>query len=70
MEPTPSARKQPTRSRAWGDTVAAVTDAMGIPKCGGCAKRQAALNRAHAAYQAAPTLVSGVVAAVRAVGQV
>lgn len=29
-----------------GDTVAAVTTAVGIKPCGGCKKRQAALNRA------------------------
>jgi len=29
-----------------GDTVAAVTTAAGIKPCGGCKKRQAALNRA------------------------
>lgn len=29
-----------------GDTVAAVTTAAGIKPCGGCAKRQAAMNKA------------------------
>ena len=29
-----------------GDTVAAVTTAAGIKPCGGCKKRQAALNKA------------------------
>ena len=27
------------------DSIAKVTDAIGIPKCGGCAKRQEWLNR-------------------------
>jgi hypothetical protein len=30
--------------RGLGDVVARVTDALGIPKCGGCAKRQELLN--------------------------
>jgi len=35
-----------TRSRGLGDTIAKATKAVGIKPCGGCAKRQAALNRA------------------------
>lgn len=31
--------------RGLGDVVARVTDAVGIPKCGGCAKRQEMLNK-------------------------
>ena len=33
-------------STGLGDTVAAVTTAAGIKPCGGCKKRQAALNKA------------------------
>ena len=32
-------------SRGIGDTIAKVTDALHIPKCGGCKKRQAKLNK-------------------------
>lgn len=32
-------------SRGLGDSVARVTSAVGIPPCGGCKERQAALNR-------------------------
>ena len=31
--------------RGLGDAIARVTDAVGIPKCGGCAKRQELLNK-------------------------
>lgn len=31
-------------ARGLGDAVAAVTKAVGIPPCGGCAKRREALN--------------------------
>ena len=33
------------KMRGLGDAVARVTDAIGIPKCGGCAKRQELLNK-------------------------
>lgn len=33
------------RSRGVGDTIARITTAVGIKPCGGCAKRQAALNK-------------------------
>lgn len=33
------------KSRGLGDTVAKITSAVGIKPCGGCKKRQAALNR-------------------------
>jgi hypothetical protein len=32
-------------SRGLGDTVARVLDAVGVAKCGGCAKRQKLLNQ-------------------------
>ena len=35
---------EPKPMRGAGDVIAAVTDALGIPKCGGCAKRQEKLN--------------------------
>lgn len=31
-----------------GDAVKKVTDAVGIPQCGGCAERQRRLNELHA----------------------
>lgn len=31
-----------------GDRIKQLTDALGIPQCGGCAKRQEWLNKAHA----------------------
>lgn len=34
-----------SRSRGLGDTVAKITRAVGIKPCGGCKKRQAALNK-------------------------
>lgn len=34
------------RSKGLGDTIAKVTKAVGIKPCGGCKKRQAALNKA------------------------
>lgn len=37
-------RKPPMRG--LGDAVARVTDALHIPKCGSCAKRQEILNKA------------------------
>jgi hypothetical protein len=33
------------RSRGLGDTIAKVTKAIGVRPCGGCNKRQEALNR-------------------------
>ncbi len=33
-------------SRGFGDTIAKMTSAVGIKPCGGCKKRQAALNKA------------------------
>ena len=39
------AKPKPQKSRGLGDTIAAVTTALGIPTCGGCKKRQEALNR-------------------------
>ncbi|MDB4261474.1 hypothetical protein N9878_01265 [bacterium] len=32
-------------SRGVGDTIAKITDKLGIKKCGGCAKRQAKANK-------------------------
>lgn len=40
--------------RGLGDVVAAVTSAVGIKPCGGCAKRQDTLNRAFPFKQEAP----------------
>lgn len=37
--------ESPTPMRGLGDVVAAVTSAVGIKTCGGCKKRQEALNR-------------------------
>ena len=37
--------KEKFPARGAGDVVAKVTNALGIKKCGGCAKRQKALNR-------------------------
>lgn len=34
-----------TESTGLGDTIAKITDALHIPKCGGCKKRQAKLNK-------------------------
>ena len=36
---------KPWISEGLGDTIAKVTDALHIPKCGGCKKRQAKLNK-------------------------
>jgi len=36
---------QPAPPRGFGDTVAAITTAVGIKPCGGCKARQEALNR-------------------------
>ena len=38
-------KKKPWKSRGLGDTIAKVTDALHIPKCGGCKKRQDKLNK-------------------------
>lgn len=40
----------PEESRALlvGDRIKQLTDALGIPQCGGCKARQAWLNKAHA----------------------
>ena len=38
--------KSTVDGKGIGDTVAAVTTAAGIKPCGGCKKRQAALNKA------------------------
>jgi len=35
----------PPKSRGLGDTIAKATKAIGIKPCGGCKKRQAALNK-------------------------
>jgi hypothetical protein len=35
----------PAKSRGLGDTIAKITKALGIKPCGGCKKRQAALNK-------------------------
>lgn len=32
-------------SKGLGDTIAKITDSLGIRKCGGCKKRQAKLNK-------------------------
>jgi hypothetical protein len=32
----------------WGNQIAALTKAIGIPPCGGCEKRRQWLNKAHA----------------------
>jgi len=37
--------KNPPISRGLGDTIAKATKAVGIKPCGGCKKRQAALNK-------------------------
>ena len=34
-----------TPSTGLGDTIAKVTDKLGIPKCGGCKRRQKKLNK-------------------------
>lgn len=39
----PTAREA---SKGLGDTIKKVTDFLHIPQCGGCKKRQAALNKA------------------------
>lgn len=36
----------PQPSRGLGDTIKKATDALGIPQCGGCKKRQDKLNKA------------------------
>lgn len=43
--PAPGPAPPPREWRGAGDVVAAVTAAMRIPQCGGCKKRQAALNK-------------------------
>jgi hypothetical protein len=37
-----------SRQLLFGDRIKQLTDALGIPQCGGCAKRQEWLNNAHA----------------------
>lgn len=41
---------QPPARIGLGDAVAAATKAVGVKPCGGCAKRQAAMNRATPAW--------------------
>ena len=36
--------KTPEPSKGFGDTIKKVTEALGIPQCGGCKQRQDALN--------------------------
>jgi hypothetical protein len=36
-----------SRQLLFGDRIKQLTDALGIPQCGGCAKRQEWLNNAH-----------------------
>jgi hypothetical protein len=43
LEPPPE--KPPKKSRGLGDTIEKITSAVGIKPCGGCKKRQEALNR-------------------------
>lgn len=43
-----TAAERAARRHQWkglGDVIASATKAIGIRKCGGCAKRQAALNK-------------------------
>ncbi len=44
--PSPAPKAAPAPRAGLGDMVAGVLSALGVPKCGGCAKRQEALNRA------------------------
>lgn len=44
--PNPPKAVAPARMRGLGDLVARATSAVGIRPCGGCRKRQEALNRA------------------------
>lgn len=37
--------REPKKSRGLGDTIAKLTKAVGIKSCGGCKKRQEALNK-------------------------
>jgi len=37
--------KQKQASQGLGDTIKKVTDALKIPQCGGCKRRQQALNK-------------------------
>jgi hypothetical protein len=34
-----------TKSRGFGDTISKLTHALGIPECGGCAKRRGQINK-------------------------
>lgn len=43
--PAAKAALRRMESRGLGDTIAKITSAVGIKPCGGCKKRQAALNR-------------------------
>ena len=48
-------RQDPAQAEAvkqfgMGDAVAAATKSVGVKPCGGCAKRQAAMNRATPAW--------------------
>lgn len=42
--------QRPAPGPGLGDVVAGATKAVGVKPCGGCAKRQAALNRATPGY--------------------
>ena len=44
--------------RGLGDTIAKITHAIGIKPCGGCKKRQAALNRMFPYRQNSPIPIS------------
>jgi pantoate kinase len=46
---TPAERAARRKGQPWtglGDVIASATKALGVRPCGGCAKRQAALNKA------------------------
>jgi hypothetical protein len=45
VEGPPTAEWPAPRPRGLGDTIARVTKALGIKPCGGCQKRQEALNK-------------------------
>jgi hypothetical protein len=45
LEPPAPSEKPPRKSRGLGDTIAKITSALGVKPCGGCKKRQEALNR-------------------------
>jgi hypothetical protein len=42
---TPNLSHEDHKSKGLGDTIKKVTDKLGIKQCGGCKKRQDALNR-------------------------